>query len=536
MFLFFHACHPPEPPPPVATPVLLDDVQLLRRLSLDLRGTMPTPSEVLRLESDPDELEVLRDEFLDSSRFQDRFVSFLSEQWHTTVDVFDIVYFDYHLDPEQEHTFERMVGEEPLRLLAHVAANDLPWSEVVTADYTLTTDLLSDIWPLEEVEGTPESNWYKARYTDGRPPVGVIATNGLWWRYTTDESNMNRSRAAAISRLLLCEDILARQVSFTTLELEDVGTGDASNATLTNPSCLACHSTLDPMASTLFGFWWLSLYSTIEETSYHPEREVLGEAYLQTDAAYFGEPIDGLADLGPMIANDPRLYSCAVDTLATALWRRAPTPDDQPVLHEHWLAFINGETKIKPLIRSITDGDEYRVGGFDIEPDPTLNARYRSSAMLSPDLLASSVEELTGYRWVEDGFDMLQSDEIGFRSLAGGVDGLNTFQPQSEPGLTWTLTVQRFSQLAGQHVAENDLDGSEPVLLTLVTEQTRPYEASFREQLQDIHFRFYSTSATDKWLDEMTELWDTVDLLAGPYEAWASIISLSLRDPRFVFY
>ena len=93
---------------------------------------------------------------------------------------------------------------------------------------------------------------------------------------------------------------------FSTLELEDIGTGDATSATLTNPSCLACHSTLDPMASTLFGFWWLSLYSTIEETSYHPEREALGEEYLQTESAYYGEPIDGLADLGPMIANDPR--------------------------------------------------------------------------------------------------------------------------------------------------------------------------------------------------------------------------------------
>ena len=62
MFWLF-ACHPPEPPPPVATPVLLDDVQLLRRLSLDLRGTMPTLSEVSRLEADPNELDALRDEY-----------------------------------------------------------------------------------------------------------------------------------------------------------------------------------------------------------------------------------------------------------------------------------------------------------------------------------------------------------------------------------------------------------------------------------------------------------------------------------------
>ena len=197
---------------------------------------------------------------------------------------------------------------------------------------------------------------------------------------------------------------------------------------------------------------------------------------------------------------------------------------------------MNGDTKIKPLIRSITDGEEYRVGGFDIEPDPELNARYRSSAMLSPDQLASSVEDLTGFRWVVDGFDMMTSDELGFRSLAGGVDGLNTFQPQQDPGITWVFTVQRFSQLAGQYVADNDLDGENPVLLTRVTAQTRYYEATFVQQLKELHMRIYSTPASEEWVEEMTLLWEEVDLMEGPVKAWASVVSLSLRDPRFVFY
>ena len=38
---------------PVATPIVLDDIQLLRRLSLDLRGTVPTVAEVARLEANP---------------------------------------------------------------------------------------------------------------------------------------------------------------------------------------------------------------------------------------------------------------------------------------------------------------------------------------------------------------------------------------------------------------------------------------------------------------------------------------------------
>ena len=39
-------------------------------------------------------------------------------------------------------------------------------------------------------------------------------TNGVWWRYYTTPNNFGRTRAAAISRLLLCEDYLLRPISF----------------------------------------------------------------------------------------------------------------------------------------------------------------------------------------------------------------------------------------------------------------------------------------------------------------------------------
>lgn len=534
--IFLLSCHPTEPPIPVATPIPLNDLELLRRLSLDIRGVVPTSDEISMLQDNPESLTLLRDEFLEDPRFSDRMVSFWGEQWHTLIDVFDIVYFDYHLSPQEEYIFERSVGEEPLRLLAYVASENKPWSEVVTADYTLSNDLLQELWPLTFVDPDDESEWKPARYTDGRPPVGVIATNGLWWRYTTDESNMNRSRAAAISRLLLCEDILARPVTFSSIELEELISGNTNSATLSNPECLACHSTLDPMATTLFGFWWLSLYSTIEETSYHPEREALGEEYLETQSAYFGEPIDGLADMGHMLANDPRLYTCAVDTIAKGLWRRPVTPEDRPTLHQHWIRFMNGGTEIKELIRSITDGEEYRTGDFDIDPTPAQNKRYRSSAMLPPEILASSVEDITGFRWELNGFDLMLSDDVGYRTLSGGVDGLYVFQPQDQPGLTWALSIKRMTQLAGRHVSENDLNSDRPKLLTLVTQSTRPHQPEFRDQLEEIHFRIFSTPASEDWLSETTEAWDTIDLMVGSEEAWVSIISMSLRDPRFLFY
>ena len=48
--------------------------------------------------------------------------------------------------------------------------------------------------------GQGATGWQVSRYTDGRPAAGVLSTNGLWWRYYSTVSNLNRSRAAAISR------------------------------------------------------------------------------------------------------------------------------------------------------------------------------------------------------------------------------------------------------------------------------------------------------------------------------------------------
>lgn len=167
------ACGGPGPAVDSAVPeaaaelISLSDAALLRRLSLDLRGTLPTLEELDAIEADPAALDTFRTELLDDPRLEDRVVALLAERWHTRVDVFDIEYGDYGFSAAEEFAFERSVGEEPLRLAAKVVVEDRPWSEVVTADATVANELLAEIWPLDYPAG--ESGWQWAPYTDGRP-------------------------------------------------------------------------------------------------------------------------------------------------------------------------------------------------------------------------------------------------------------------------------------------------------------------------------------------------------------------------------
>ncbi|MDP6933884.1 MAG: DUF1592 domain-containing protein, partial [Myxococcota bacterium] len=163
MILLLLACSGLPDPPSALVP--LESPQLLRRMSLDLRGTLPTVEELDAVAEDPSLLEAMRDTFLDDPRLEERLVMLLAEQWHTRVDVFGAEHGDFFLSDEDEYGFERSVGEEPLRLVAHVAVHDLPYSEIVTADYTLANEMLASIWPLDypdQAEGWQISTW-----TDG---------------------------------------------------------------------------------------------------------------------------------------------------------------------------------------------------------------------------------------------------------------------------------------------------------------------------------------------------------------------------------
>jgi hypothetical protein len=511
--------------------------QLLRRMSLDLRGELPSIEEITIVIDSPEKLEQFQEDFLLSPKLKNRIVDWYGEKWHTLIDVFDVVHTDYYFADELEYTFERAVGEEPLRLVASIISEDQHYSNIVTAQYTMTTPLLASIWPLELSSSNSEETWQRAIYTDGRPANGVLSTNGLWWRYTTNESNMNRGRAATISRILLCEDPLIRPVSFSTIELSNLSDSSVESAIDENPACQSCHATLDPLASSLFGFWWLELYSAIEHSQYHPEREFLGADYIGSEMAYFGNPMQGFSDLGRYIAADPRLYTCAVETVASALWRRPIQKDDAQSLHEIWTHFASSNFSSHELVRSVMNGQEYRAGDLSDDLSDTERLKYRDKRMMSAELFASVIENLTGYTWVVDGFDLLRSDEHGYKTLMGGVDGLQVYAPLSEPSVTWTLALKRHTQLAASYVVEQDLAGdSQAKMLTMVTPDTVPSNELFQEQLKAIHIQLFGEEASEEWLQDSINLWENVATQSDAKRAWASVISVALREPRFLFY
>ena len=205
-------------------------------------------------------------------------------------------YEEYHERPfltrgDAEWMFRRAVAREPLELIAYVVMNDRPYTEILTADYTMVnafSDLAyrsssgfehgfadddgfydrrpfgifrpgfndghiphDDEFEIDEEEGTYRFSDYQQW-----PHAGVLSTQSWLARYPSTDTNRNRARARWTYFHFLDLDIEKSAPRSTDPE----ALADIDNPTLKNPACTVCHERLDPMAGAYQSFGDLGHY------------------------------------------------------------------------------------------------------------------------------------------------------------------------------------------------------------------------------------------------------------------------------------
>jgi hypothetical protein len=183
MLVLFLACFSTEQP--------LSRSELFTRISLDLRGLQPSLKELDAVQRSELHLNKKTDELIENERFGIQFARLMSGVWKT-----EVVELDHRLISDHDYSFPDAIpmitamGEEPLQILAEIANQDLPYQEFVTGNWTMNNQYLARWAPVNYPEG--ETGWKKVTYTDNRPAAGVLASNGLWWRYNSTQANANR--------------------------------------------------------------------------------------------------------------------------------------------------------------------------------------------------------------------------------------------------------------------------------------------------------------------------------------------------------
>jgi hypothetical protein len=511
--------------------IQLEPREQLIRLSVDLLGVHPSEEELLSIESNPDYYQEFVERYLDDPRFVEQMKHVFNLRYLTRTGMT----YGQSLDGFSNAEVAQAINEEPLELLAYIIENDLPYSEIVTADYTMANPLLSRIWNLDYP--TDQAGWQPARYLDGRPHAGVLSMNGVWQAYPSMGGNANRHRANALSKMLLCDDYLSRPVVINRAAVDQLVI-DPEDAISTNPSCQSCHASLDPLASHFFGFFPMD--DEEDTTLYRPEREEGWRMYADKDPAYYGTPTANLSELGAVMAEDTRFVECAVQTVYEGIGQRIREDADWTKVQKHREVYVSSEFSIKSLVRSIVTDEEYLAKNLE---DDELADRLPTIKVVNPYQLSSIIEDITEFKWNFNGVDALTNNGMGLPVLLGGVDGTVT-QRNYLPSVGLVFVQERLAQAAGWHVAEHDLDRNrtdDAILLKFVTVEDTPEAntAAFEEQIRYLYLRITGKPLAEEApeMEELMLIWDQLhSVKSSPTQAWSGVLSAILRDPAVITY
>ncbi len=581
------ACDGPEPgspgdePEPTAEPLRLSGVDLAIRTSVALRGVRPSRAELDQVAADPLALDGLVDAWVESPEFIETVKDVHAELFLLRTDAVPQFPSMGLMEGWDLQEIYEATTNEPLELVARIVEGDRPYTELVTSPTIYATEALAIMYDLPWDPAGPEVQ--ETTWSDGRPVSGILSSSKLWLRWESAGSNFHRGRANLIADKLLCDSFDTRDI----VVVGGINIADeeaVAEAVLTLPTCVGCHQSLDPLAGYLWGYKYILHRNEIAaaisdgcvDVFYEGEVPALGTSYLESHycyplqqytvadednwaelglraPAYFSREAEDLVDVGQMIAEDSRFAECAVRNVmayVTQTDRNALPLATTLKLQEE---FVASNYNFRKLASSIVKTPEFATYA---EGHPGGSDAYSRMRVLRPEQLARTVESLTGFSWVADAdaldcaeaengrygslcwgpVDLMTSDNFGFRSMSGGVDGTYVVQPTHAPTPVKALVLDRLAANAAAHLVATDfaLPANARLRLTLVEADTDDNQA-VRAQIELLLGDFLGEPSPAPSLDEFEALWQSVRNISDPSTAWMAVISAMLQDPVLWF-
>jgi hypothetical protein len=523
----------------------LGPAELLVRASMDLRGKRPRLADIDAVEANPNAYAAFVDTYLDSPEFLER-----------VKDIYDdalLVRREDQPDDTRDETWA--IYAEALELVGYIVANDRPFTEIGTADYTVANQTFQQNplrmpYPMEPVTGTA---WQPTHYLDGRPHAGLLSTSAFYEVWDTNNTNKNRRRANRWSIVFHCYNFLDTPVDVT----RDVDNADADavlNAVTSRADCKACHQTLDPLASFLFPLDRADgLESDGADGFWSEERAEIWRTANRRPPAVYGAPGTDLRDLGRLLVENDRFAECQTQRAFELLFLRKPQTNDELTTAADIALRWRTEDghNFRSLVRRWMLSDAYRNRPTDADP-----AWVRR---VSPERLETLIADLTGFVWTRESEAMgmapiprlTSADDDGFKIILGGVNGVSVTKRTYSLNASVSLVHRKVASLAAAHVVATDLalPSAQRVLLTGVRGDEDPDvdEAALRTHVARIARRLYGerhapdSSRLDAWIALYGLLYEdgtqSTEVPGTPGErAWRGLLAAMLRSPRILLY
>ena len=413
------------------------------------------------------------------------------------------------------------VAREPLELINYIVRNDLPFTEILTADYMMVNPFSAITYGIENLafQDSSDANEYLPARLNDVPHAGILTSPMFLNRYPTTSTNRNRGRARVVFDLFLDTDVLA---------IEGVRPGNSVDITtpiptINNPECSKCHSLIDPVASIFQNWNYKGQYRPARLSKYGWYTDMESRGFNGEPMPLAGNIDSSVQWLANQIAEDPRFPRAVTRILMTGLTGKEPLslPNsesssqleldayiaERTLLNNMQARFVNDGYQLKTLIEEIMMGSYWRADGLAVDANPIAHADTGASYLLTPEQLDRKIFSLFGFEWrrsLDSYYKDVNSDYTSklnktFHQIYGGIDSDSvTTRLRSPNGLMGSMQLRMANELACYAVARDFwLPEAQRRLFLHVDHEVSPYNesgdldgsvmASVRQNIQYLH-------------------------------------------------
>ena len=515
--------------------VLLDALGTYRKASMQLAGRMPTPAEIDTILEDGDSaLPGLVDALLEEDAFYDRLKEMMNDillvrkylefpsSSITRLGVKDYP-FTYFACPDPECYWTQAkadrakigaaIANEALDLIGYIVKNDRPFSEILTAPYTVVNPYSAKVYRTgtQFDDATDEREFHEATvqvyrtcYTGTQEPCypdnlmqmphsGILTTPMFLNRHMTTPTNRNRGRIRLLLDTFLATDIM----EFSDRPIDPLQAGAYENPVMEDPGCVVCHRVIDPMAGAFMRWQEFD-----QQGEYYPDQRW----YTDVFAPGYGDEVMPVEEypnatrwMAERIVADPRFPTAISRLMFKAITGQTALrfPGDAEagdfeqslvawetqngVIRELTQSFEANGMQLKPLIREVVLSPYFRAQNTASEPSEQRAAELGNvgtARLIIPEVLGRKIEAVTGLPWPGYGGGSKISNE--YNLLYGGIDSIQVTERLTSPnavmtGLIWRMANDMSCELVSREFL---LDPERRRLVPHVALDTIPVDAS----------------------------------------------------------
>ncbi len=342
-----------DPDPGSARPHPLSGFELASRLSYFLWSSMPD-DELLAAAAEgrlatAAEVRAQAERMLADPRAEAVIENFAG-QWLFTRALGDHVPDDATY-PAYDAQLEASMRAETQRFFRAFLFEDVPLDQLLVADFTYVNDRLAAHYGLP----LPGTNDLVRVSLAGTPRRGLLTQGSVLTVTSHPRRTSPVKRGKWLLDQILCEPPPPPPPGVEGLP-DEMGpvTGsvrDRLEQHRSNEGCAACHASIDPLGFALESFDGIGAFRT-EDSGYPVDA---------TGVLPDGRAFDGAAELGALLAGDPRVHRCVVEKLYTyALGRRPDTRDARAHIDELAGELAAGGYRLRELVLAVVTHDAFR--------------------------------------------------------------------------------------------------------------------------------------------------------------------------------